>query len=98
MTMNDGPKIGVSLRANRIPQAAIAYFSDTTTFSLSLYIRGIAEMPPAAAERVQLATEAAIAVADESPVPISWADPAKLKALVLAKVAELRGSEAGCSC
>lgn len=92
--MNEN-KIAATLRTHRFPQAAVADFADVSTFKLSLSLRNIAELPPAAQERVELVTEAMLAIMDESPVPVSWRERSRLKKLVQEKVAELRASRDG---
>lgn len=85
-------RIATILRTHRIPQAAVADFADVSTFKLSLSLRGIAELPHTAQTRVESVTEAMVALIDESPVPISWRERSRLKALVQGKAAELRAA------
>ena len=88
----NGSQAGTTLRANRMPQAAAAFYSDVTTFSLSLWIRGIADLPEASRDRVELVIVAMVELQDESPVAISWRDPARMRKLIDERVAGLRAA------
>ena len=83
-------KISSLLRGNGIPQVALSKMANINMGTLSLWLRGYAQLSEHMRDEIDLTVRAMISVSDETQYPLDWRQCPKLRPIVDEKVAEYR--------